>query len=116
MAPRSRTMATTSTAATVVRTRTDARLQRASATVARQPVPRTAQRLDRLASERAVDLVAEVSDVDLDDVGIALEVKVPHSREDLPLGEHVPLMTGQEGEQRVLPSGELDLGITAPDP
>src|SRR4051794_16742560 len=85
--------ATTTVAATVIRTRTvphnlDVRRMRllggvVSRRVSRcvdrrgvgdEAIARTAHREDRLQSERRVDLLAEVTDVDLDDVRIAGEV------------------------------------------
>src|SRR5699024_2922743 len=87
-APMARATATTSTAAAVVRRRTEARRHRISPTVARQPVAGATEGLDRIAAEGPVDLVAQMADVDLDDVRVALEVDVPHRLEDLTLGDH----------------------------
>src|SRR4051794_16230893 len=39
-----------------------------------------------------VDLLAQVADVELDDVGLALEVVLPHPVEDLRLGQDHPLV------------------------
>src|SRR5699024_7946809 len=72
--------------------------------------------LDRIAAEGPVDLVAQMADVDLDDVRVALEVDVPHRLEDLTLGDHVAGVLGQEGEQRELPRRQLDLDLAAPHP
>ena len=48
-----------------------------STAVLREPVARAAHRLDRRAPERAVDLVPQVPDVDLDDVRIARRTRSP---------------------------------------
>ena len=55
-----------------------------------------------------------MTDVDLDDVRVALEVVVPHVVEDLTLRHDVALAPKQELEQRELARREIDLGIAAP--
>src|SRR4051812_21844484 len=99
IAPRSRTAPTTSTAATVERTRTvPARCHqpRRSAAIDRQPVSHAPYGLDRLPAEGPVQLVAQAPHVHLDDVRIALEVVVPDVREDLPFGDDLALAPQQE--------------------
>src|SRR6266508_1174416 len=56
-----------------------------------------------------VDLLAQVGNVELDDVGLAAEVVAPHAIEDLGLGEHPPRVAHQEPEQ-------LELGGSQGDP
>src|SRR6185369_10871555 len=52
-----------------------------------EDIARPAHRVDhRLAA--GVDLLAQVGDVQLDDVGLAAEVVVPHPVEDLGLAQH----------------------------
>src|SRR3712207_8328047 len=46
--------------------------------------------------ELTVELVAEVPDVDLHDVGVTAEVVLPDVAEDLPLGEHFALVPQEE--------------------
>src|SRR5256885_7279254 len=60
-----------------------------SAAVGGEAVPDEAHGLDGAAAERFVDPLAQVADVDLDDVGVALEGVVPHVLEDLGLGDHL---------------------------
>src|SRR6478752_6937315 len=55
-----------------------------------------------------VDLLAQVGDVELDDVGLAAEVVVPHPVEDLGLGEHALGVAHEEAQQLELGGGELD--------
>ena len=60
-----------------------------------------------------VDLLAKVGDVELDDVGLAAEVVVPHPVEDLGLGQHPLGVAHEVAEQLELGGGELDLGAGA---
>ena len=84
---------TTRTAAPVARTLMESipcrmRAQREvvrSPPIFRQPVARAADGLDRWPPERLVELAAQMPDVDLDDVRVAVEGEVPHVVEDLPL-------------------------------
>src|SRR5690349_12655957 len=55
-----------------------------------------------------VDLLAQVADVELDDVGLAAEVVVPHPVQDLGLGQHPPGVPHEEPEQLELGRGEVD--------
>src|SRR5919106_1908155 len=80
-----------------------------SATVCCQPVPRTAQGFDRAAAEWPVEFVAEMPYVDLDDVGITLEVVVPNVIKDVPFGQHVPLVPQKELEECHLPRRQAHL-------
>src|SRR4029078_2583635 len=61
----------------------------APSAVGAEPVPRAAQGLGVLPTERLVHLAPQAPDVHLDDVGIALEVVVPDVFEDLRLGHHI---------------------------
>src|SRR5262245_4531993 len=116
IAPTSSARPTTTTAPVVVRTRTlPPKRGRRLAAIGGQPVAQTTYGFDRRAAVRAVELVAQVSDVDLDDVWIALEVVRPHVREDLALGHHLAAAPKQELEQRELPGGEVKLIGAAPD-
>src|ERR687897_1128416 len=111
---------TTAVATAVVRTLTvpaDSRSRdthEAPSAIGGQPVAGAADGLDGGAAERPVELVAQAAHVDLDDVGVALEVDVPHVLEDLALRHHVATSAEQELEQGQLPSGQLDLGRPAP--
>src|ERR1700677_3865232 len=55
-----------------------------------------------------VYLLAQVADVELDHVGLAAEVVVPHAVKDLRLGEHPPGVAHHEPEQLELGGGEVD--------
>jgi lysylphosphatidylglycerol synthetase-like protein (DUF2156 family) len=69
--------------------------------VAAEPVPGAADGLDGVAPERPVDLVAQVADVDVDDVRRAGEGEVPHVLEQVRPAEHdtgVAHELGEEGE------------------
>src|SRR6476620_2543042 len=46
-----------------------------------------------------VDLLAQVGDVELDDVGLPAEVVVPHPVQDLGLGQHPLRVAHQEAQQ-----------------
>ena len=79
-----------------------------------QPVADAAHRLDRVATERAVDLLAQVADVDVDDVGPALERDVPGAVEKLTAREDSAGAAHEELEQRELLRRQLELGLAAP--
>src|SRR5436190_14331866 len=79
-----RAMAMTIAAAPTSRSRTFV----TSAAVRAQPVAGSAHGFDRGPAERVVDLAPEVADVDLDDVGVAVEVLVPHVLEQVGLAHH----------------------------
>ena len=85
--------------------------------VSHRPPPagtRAADRLDRRAVERPVHLVAQVPDVDLDDVGVAVEVVVPDVVQHLALRNDLPASAQQVLEQRALPRGQRDLRVAPP--
>ena len=63
----------------------------------------------------AVDLLAQVADVGLDDVGIAVEVVVPHVVEDLALGQDPAGVLEQVPQQVELGGRQLDERALAPD-
>ena len=84
------------------------------AAVGAEPVADAANRLDRLAPERPVDLLAQVPDVDVDDVRPALERHVPGSVEQLEPGEHDARPAHEQLEHRELARRELELGLAAP--
>src|SRR6478609_4916540 len=63
----------------------------------------------------SVDLLAQVGDVELDDVGLAAEVVVPHAVEDLRLGEHALRVAHEVAQQLELRCGQVDLLAAAPD-
>ena len=60
-----------------------------------------------------VDLLAQVGDVELDDVGLAAEVVVPHPVQDLRLRQHPPRVAHEEAQQLELGGGQLDRGVAA---
>ena len=98
---------TTSEAPMVVRTCTDWMWM---LTVEWRPVDTLiANGLNRRHVERLIDLAAEVPDVDLDDVGVAVEGVVPHVVEDLALRDDRAGVRDQVLEDGELAGGELDL-------
>src|SRR5512132_2525975 len=118
-APAAMASPATTAAATVVRTRTvpsRARPRGRSAAIGHQPVAAAADRLDGGPPERPVELVAQVAHVDLDDVGVALELVVPDVLDDLPLGHGLAPAAEQELQQGELAGGQLDLGLAPPGP
>src|SRR5688572_3394505 len=58
-----------------------------SAAIRGEPVAGATDRLHRGPTEGTVELGAEAPDVDLDDVGVPLEIVVPHVGQDVPLGD-----------------------------
>src|SRR3954452_1213070 len=65
---------------------------------------------DRVQQPRVggVDLAAQVGDVGLDDVGLAVEVVVPHVVQDLRLRQHPPGVGHQVAQQLELGGGQGD--------
>src|SRR5664280_3161206 len=62
-----------------------------------------------------VELLAQVGDVDLHDVGLAVESRVPHRIQDLRLGDHPPRVRGEEHEEVELGGGQGDRLAGTPD-
>src|SRR6266498_5641541 len=119
IAPRSNATPTTTTAADVMRTRTEPRSALASpgmtlATVSGQPISSAAQRLDGRPPERTVQLVPQAPHVDLDDVRVAVEVEVPDVAQEFPLAEHLAAPAQQDLQQRQLPAGQGQLRVAPP--
>src|SRR5690242_3931614 len=83
------------------------------ATVGRQPVPGAADGLQGAAPEGGVDLATHGADVDLDEIGVRLEGRVPDVFEDLALGHHLAGAAGQVLQNGELPCGEPDFGAAA---
>src|SRR3954447_5089009 len=71
-------------------------------------VARPADGVDQLRLD-VVDLLAQVTDVQLDDVRLALEVVLPYAVEDLRLRQHHPLVAHQVAQQLELSGGQVDL-------
>src|SRR5438132_2453741 len=107
--------ATTRQAAIVVRARmVPTRLNSRLATVGVEPVADEPDGRDGLAIEGQVDLLAQVADVDLDDVEVAVERVVPHVLQDLRLRDDVTSAPHQILEERELARRERDLGVAPP--
>ena len=66
-----------------------------------------------MSPERLIELLAEVSNVDLHDVGIPLEREVPHVVEDLRLRDHLADAAHEELQHRELTGRQHDLDITS---
>src|SRR5262245_12690437 len=63
--------------------------------------------LDERRAER-VELLAQVADVRLDDIGVTAEVVVPDVLKNLSLREHAPWIQHEEPEERKLGRGQRD--------
>src|SRR4051794_19861199 len=88
----------TSVVITVMRVRTDLSAAR-SATIGLQAVADASHRRERRAAERLVDPQSQLMDVDLDDVGVAVEREVPDVVEDAALREHLTRVPHEVLEQ-----------------
>src|ERR1700735_4572139 len=62
-----------------------------------------------------IDLASEIGDVDLDHIGVAVEVVVPHPVENLRLGHHPPGIEQEIVEKFELGGGEVDGGAPPED-
>src|SRR5262245_5720135 len=103
-------MPTTRTAVAVTRKRS----RRRPSLIGRYPVAGTAHRLDRLAAERPVDLGAQVPDVDLHDVEVAVEVPVPHVVDDVGLRADGALAAQEVLQQREFASRQREFNVAPP--
>src|SRR6478736_3614117 len=101
--PTTRASASTKHAAAAVRTRMPRRRLRRLAAIGVEAVAGPAHRLDGGTIERFVDLLAQVPDVDLDDVEVTDERVVPDVLDDLGLRHDVAGAPHEELEQRELP-------------
>ena len=79
-----------------------------------QAVAGAAHGLERLAPERPVDLLAQVADVDVDDVRAVLVSEVPGVLEQLEAGQHLARPPHERLEQGELLRREVDLVLAAP--
>src|SRR4051794_36888672 len=78
-----------------------------------QAVTRSAHRLQALPAERHVDLAPQVADVDLDDVGVAVVVRIPHVVQDVGLADRIAGAAHEELQQGELPRREFDGRVAA---
>src|SRR5437764_11395760 len=104
------TPATTATSATSSRVRSDhpaGRHRRSTSLRRLEDIPRSAQCVDHR-SPPGVDLLAQVRDVQLDDVRLAAEVVVPHPVQDLRLAQYPARVAHQEPQQLELGRGQLN--------
>src|ERR1700704_5831109 len=79
-----------------------------------ESVARAADGLDALGAEGLIDLLAQIADVHLDDVRVALEVDAPHVVEDVGLRRDAPVLAHEELEQCELACGQPDVGALTP--
>ena len=61
-----------------------------------------------------VDLAAQIGDVELDDIGLAAEVVVPHPVQDLGLGQDAARVAHEVAQQLELRGGQVDRVLAAP--
>src|SRR4029078_8462867 len=103
--------------ATVSRTRTEDAVRSTASAVGQvgraQSVALAQDRLEVGALERPVDLPAEVADVHLDDVGVALEVLAPDPLEPLLLAHDLARVAEQSLEEGELPGRQRDVDVAA---
>src|SRR5262249_37530676 len=83
--------------------------------LAAKPVADSAHGLDRVTTERPIDLLAQIADVDVDDVRVALVRVVPRVLEELDARKHVAGPAHERLEKSELLGGQLDLGVGPPD-
>src|SRR5262249_37133557 len=67
------------------------------------------------AVKATIDLAPEIADVDIDDIGITKEVKVPDVLGNLRAGEHVPGMAHEIFQEGELPRAQFDQAPAAAD-
>src|SRR3989442_6976329 len=74
-----------------------------------------AQRVDQLVVERIVQLGAQTAHGDIDDVGVAVEIHVPHLIGDQRARQHLACVAHEIVEQCVFARGQLDAAACASD-
>src|SRR5580658_658201 len=79
-----------------------------------KPVTDAANRFDRFTAEWHVDLLAKITDEDIEDVGIPVKVVVPRMFEKLLTGDNRPDVHGQQLQQGVFFSCQTHLGLAPP--
>src|SRR5690606_3155835 len=78
-------------------------------------IAHTAHGVDERRKPVALDLLAQVGDVDLDDARTTLDVVAPDAIEDLQLADDAPRVAHQIAQQLELLRGELDAATRAGD-
>src|SRR6185295_5204733 len=86
----------------------------ALAAIGGEAVSHASHRLDRPPAVGNVDLAPEVTDVDLDDVGVAVVGRIPDVLEDLGLRRDLADFPHEELEQGELPGGQVELVVSPP--
>src|SRR5690349_23661886 len=81
-----------------------------------QAITGAAHGLELRHAERAIDLVAQVADVDVDDVRAVLVVVVPRVLEQLVAGEHLARVAHERLQELELLGRQVHLVVAAPDP
>src|SRR5262249_39293497 len=71
-------------------------------------VAHPAHRMEEGAVKATINLAPEIADIDIDDIGITEEVKVPDVLGNLCAGEHVPGMAHEIFQEGELPRAQLD--------
>src|SRR5205823_2474349 len=79
-----------------------------------QPIADAAHRLDRVRAERSVDLLPQIANVDVDDVGTILVGEVPGVLEQLESSENLAWATHEGLQECELLRREVDLLLAAP--
>jgi hypothetical protein len=89
--------------------------RRSASPARRNSVPGTADRLDQPVASALVNLPSKAPDVDLDDVRLRREVRVPEGIDEAVPREDLAGMSREELEERELARGEVDLAGGTPD-
>src|SRR5687768_389051 len=103
----------TTTATSVVCNRTVA-LRRHQLAIVHHPVPDAAHGQERALRERLVDLAPQVTDIDLDHIGVTVEVEAPDRVQQLGLRNHLAAPPEEVLEHRRLTRCERDRRGAAP--
>src|SRR5581483_10191953 len=69
--------------------------------------------MQQLGGERVVQLSAQASDRDVDDIGVAVEIHIPYLLRDRRAGENSSLAPQQQGQEHELLGGEIQT-LTGP--
>src|SRR5512143_4039465 len=87
----------------------------AAGTIVPDPVARAADGEQRGPPERPIDLRPQVADVDVHDVGVVVERRVPDGLDQLGPGHDLTGTPHERVEQGELPRGQPDLGVAPAD-
>lgn len=72
--------------------------------------------MNELGFKRVIDFRAQAPDGDIDDIGVAVEIHIPHQRDDLGTSQRFARSAHEQVQERKLLGSEIDASAAAEDP